>query len=144
MTLVRLHFHSHCSKNDTDSSGYSTEVVLEIENEVQESFDEILESVSCDQILNLTSDMFDEKDKKTVITWLVDALDSLRRSRNMLRDAAGEIDLLQRKQSKTNRQLFCYNRRRLKRTKRTSKLLSPPFRQRSKVTETDSPLRVMD
>ena len=46
--------------------------------------------------MNLTSDMFDEKDKKTVITWLVDALDSLRRSRNMLRDAAGEIDLLQR------------------------------------------------
>ena len=50
-------------------------------------FSKTFSLVSCDQISNLTSDMFDEKGKETVIS---------RRSRNMLRDAAGEIDLLQR------------------------------------------------
>jgi dephospho-CoA kinase len=108
-------------KKDTDSSGYSTEEVLEIENEVQESFDEILESVSCDQILNLTSDMFDEKDKETVITWLVDALDSLRRSRNMLRDAASEIDLLQREAIKDKSSIILLQQKAIEENKKDIK-----------------------
>ena len=81
---------------DSDSSGYNTESVMELQEEVQESFDKILESVNCEQVLDLESDMIEDQDKDTVISWLVDALESLRQSRNLLRDAAAEIDVLQK------------------------------------------------
>jgi hypothetical protein len=70
-------------------SGYSTEMVLEIENEVQPSGIVLCNlgiNELSNQILNLTCDVSDKNDKETVITWLIDVLDSLcRRSRNMLR-----------------------------------------------------------
>ncbi len=82
--------------SDTDSLGYSTEQVIEIQDEIQETFDKILKSVKCKKVLNIVPDMFQNKSKDKVISWLVDVLDTLRRSRNLLRDAAGEIDVLQK------------------------------------------------
>ena len=82
--------------DDKDSSGYSTELVLEVQEEVQETFDEILKSVDCIRIRELNCDMFENLDKETVVDWLVDTLNILRKGRNLLADAAGEIDALQR------------------------------------------------
>ena len=39
--------------DDKGSSGYSTELVLEVQEEVQETFDEILKSVDCIRIREL-------------------------------------------------------------------------------------------
>ena len=82
--------------DDKDSSGYSTEMVLEVLDEVQETFDDILKSVNCSRIRELDSDMFENHDKEALAEWIVDTLDTLRKSRNLLADAAGEINILQK------------------------------------------------
>jgi hypothetical protein len=70
--------------------------VIELQEEVQHSFDKILELVNCKQLMDLDCDMFENQNKDIVITWLVDALESLRQSRNLLRDAAAAFDVLQK------------------------------------------------
>lgn len=82
--------------DDKESSGYSTETVLEVLDEVQETFDDILKSVNCSRIRELDTDMFENYDKEAIAEWLVDTLDTLRKSRNLLADAAGEINTLQK------------------------------------------------
>ena len=104
MSLSDLSDSDSCS--DTDSMGYSTNQSFDLQEEIQETFDSILKKVKCSKILKLESDMFANLDRETITYWLVDALDTMRRSRNLIRHATEEIDVLQKHAVKDKSQII--------------------------------------